>query len=76
MTKLNEKIASVEDLNENYQIGAAYFLKLKTLEPDRLWSDYLAPLLRDYVQGMHDEENLMKQFADAYRGDANDNAQD
>ncbi len=76
MTKLNEKIASVEDLNENYQIGAAYFLKLKTLDPDRLWSDYLAPLLRDYVQGMHDEENLMKQFAEAYRGDANDDAQD
>ena len=29
MTALNKEIAQVEDLNENYQIGPAYFLKLK-----------------------------------------------
>ncbi len=32
MSALNKEIANVEDLNENYQIGAAYFLKLKTLD--------------------------------------------
>lgn len=42
---LNKEIASVEDLNENYQIGASYFLKLKTLNFDQLWTDYLQPLL-------------------------------
>ena len=51
MTALNKEIADAEDLNENYQIGAAYFLKLKTLDFDQLWTDYLQPLLQEYVQG-------------------------
>lgn len=66
MAALNKEIANVEDLNENYQIGAAYFLKLKTLSFDQLWTDYLEPLLREYVQGMYDEENIMARFAKAY----------
>lgn len=66
MTALNKEIVSVEDLNENYQIGAAYFLKLKTLTFDQLWTDYLQPLLREYVQGMYDEDNIMSRFAKAY----------
>ena len=66
MTTLNKEIAEVEDLNENYQIGAAYFLKLKTLDFDQLWTDYLQPLLQEYVRGMYDEENLMNRFARAY----------
>ena len=56
MAALNAEIANVEDLNENYQIGASYFLKLKTLDFDQLWTDYLQPLLQEYVRGMHDEE--------------------
>lgn len=56
MTALNKEIAEVEELNENYQIGASYFLKLKTLSFDQLWTDYLQPLLQDYVQGMYDEK--------------------
>lgn len=66
MAALNHEIASVEDLNENYQIGASYFLKLKTLDFDQLWTDYLQPLLQEYVQGMYDEEGIMKKFAKAY----------
>lgn len=66
MAALNKEIANVEDLNENYQIGASYFLKLKTLTFDQLWTDYLQPLLREYVQGMYDEEGLMSRFAKAY----------
>ncbi len=66
MTALNMEIASTEDLNENYQIGAAYFLKLKTLDFDRLWTDYLRPLLQEYIQGMYDEEGIMNRFARAY----------
>ena len=81
MTALNQAIAEVEDLNENYQIGAAYFLKLKTLDFDQLWTDYLQPLLQEYVQGMYDEKEIMKRFAKAYgyqkniRGDVNEAAQ-
>ena len=66
MAALNKEIVSVEDLNENYQIGASYFLKLKTLNFDQLWTDYLQPLLHEYVQGMYDEEGLMSRFAKAY----------
>ncbi len=66
MVALNKEIANVEDLNENYQIGAAYFLKLKTLTFDQLWTDYLQPLLQEYVQGMYDEEGIMSRFAKAY----------
>ena len=81
MTALNKAIVEVEDLNENYQIGAAYFLKLKTLGFDQLWTDYLQPLLQDYIQGMYDEAGIMDRFAQAYgyqkhsRGDANEAAQ-
>ena len=81
MAALNKAIAEVEDLNENYQIGAAYFLKLKTLGFDQLWTDYLQPLLQEYIQGMYDEAGIMDRFAQAYgyqkhsRGDANEAAQ-
>lgn len=82
MAALNKAIAEVEDLNENYQIGASYFLKLKTLDFDQLWTDYLQPLLQEYIQGMYDEEGIMNRFARACgyqkpaRGDANEAAQD
>lgn len=82
MSELNKTIAEVEDLNENYQIGAAYFAKLRTLDFDQLWTDYLQPLLQEYIQGMYDEEGILNRFARAYgyqkpaRGDANEAAQD
>lgn len=66
MTALNEAILEIEDLNENYQIGASYFLKLKNLTFDELWTDCLRPLLQEYVQGLYDEEGKMKKFATAY----------
>ncbi|MBQ1734305.1 MAG: AAA family ATPase [Lachnospiraceae bacterium] len=82
MAALNKEIASVEDLNENYQIGASYFLKLRTLDFDQLWTDYLEPLLHEYVQGMYDEAGIMSRFAKAYgykkpsEGDADETTQD
>ena len=82
MTALNREIASTEDLNENYQIGASYFLKLKALTFDQLWTDYLHPLLQEYIQGMYDEESIMNRFAKAYGykkpadGDADETTQD
>lgn len=68
MTALNKEIEATEDLNENYQIGASYFLKLKVLNFDQLWTDYLCPLLSSYIQGMYDEVGIMKRFKDAYDG--------
>ena len=82
MNALNEEIVKVEDLNENYQIGASYFLKLKTIDFDRLWTDHLQPLLQEYIRGMYDEEGIMNRFAKAYgykkpvEGDVNETTQD
>lgn len=81
MEKLNKAIVKEKELNENYQIGAAYFLKLKYLSFDRLWTDYLEPLLHEYVRGMYDESDIMKRLADAYgyknstEGDADESDQ-
>lgn len=66
MSALNEEIVKVPDLNENYQIGASYFLKLKELSFEQLWTDYLKPLLQEYIHGMYDEAGIMKKFETAY----------
>ena len=66
MSALNAEIAATEGLNENYQIGASYFLKLKNIDFDQLWSDYLHPLLQEYINGMYDEEGIMERFRKAY----------
>lgn len=82
MIALNNEISKVEELNENYHIGASYFLKLKTLSFDQLWTDYLQPLLQDYIRGMYDEESIMKKLAKAYGyvqvkvGDSDDDTED
>ena len=82
MSALNKEIADVEDLNENYQVGAAYFRKLKTLGFDQLWTDYLEPLLQEYIHGMYDEKGIMNRFAKAYgyqkpiEGDADEGSKD
>jgi len=66
MDRLNAEILKVEGLNENYQIGASYFLKLKYLDFNEFWTDYLEPLLQEYVRGLYDEKGIMKRFARAY----------
>ena len=63
MKALNAKIKDTPDLNENYQIGAAYFLKLADgISFNQLWEDYLKPLLEEYIRGMNDEEEIMKKI--------------
>lgn len=72
MNSLNKQICETDGLNENYQIGASYFLKLEDIDFDELWSDYLEPLLEEYVRGLADEEELIKKFKDAYNLKNND----
>lgn len=78
MNALNKEISNVDDLNENYQIGAAYFLKLSSVDNDfsRLWTDYLLPLLQEYVQGMYDENEIIDRFKKAYESQPSDNQGD
>lgn len=66
MESLNTAISEVAELNENYYIGASYFLKIKKISFDQLWTDYLSPLLQDYIRGIYDEERILKKFAQAY----------
>ena len=66
MKSLNKAIVEIDDLNENYQIGAAYFIKLKEITSEELWDDYLEPLLQDYIQGMPDEKGKLEILKDAY----------
>jgi len=66
MSALNKEIAATEGLNINYQIGASYFLKLKSIGFDQLWTDYLFPLLQEYVRGMYDENGILERYAKAY----------
>ena len=68
MKSLNKAIEEDADLNESYKIGAAYFLKLQSIEPNQLWSDYLEPLLRDYIQGMHGEKEIIAKLKNVYDG--------
>ena len=92
LRNLNAAIENVQELNSHYHIGPSYFLKLKDVGFDYklLWSDYLKPLLEDYVRGSYEEaeilETLKKAFdltnneqkdqtvADDNEGDENDDA--
>lgn len=78
MNALNKEISNVDGLNDNYQIGAAYFLKLSSVDNDfsRLWTDYLLPLLQEYVQGMYDENEIIDRFKKAYKNQPSDNQGD
>ncbi|CCF23956.1 Protein of unknown function [Leuconostoc citreum LBAE C10] len=53
-------------MNENYQIGPSYFLKLNQIDFDELWNDYLQPLLEEYIRGMYNESEIMDRFQAAY----------
>lgn len=69
MKNLNQAIITIDGLDENYQIGASYFLKLLnylTYEIDEvneykkefncLWEYHLKPLLREYLSGRAGQE--------------------
>lgn len=92
LRNLNAAIENVQELNSHYHIGPSYFCELQYIDFDYelLWSDYLQPLLEDYVRGSYDEaetlETLKKAFdltkneqkdqavADNNEGDENDDA--
>ena len=69
LTNLNKAISNTEGLNSHYHIGPSYFLKLKDLDYDILWSDYLEPLLKDYLRGSYDETDSLDKLKDAYNNE-------
>ena len=92
LRNLNAEIEKLQELNSHYHIGPSYFLKLEEVNFDYelLWSDYLKPLLEDYLRGSYEEAetivNLKKAFdktsneqknqvvTDNNEGDGNENA--
>ena len=67
MNILNTAISEVEGLNSNYHIGPAYFLHLAAdISYESLWSDYLNPLVHDYIRGMYNEDEILNDLKLAY----------
>ena len=68
LRNLNAEIEKVQELNGHYHIGPSYFLKLKEVDFDYelLWSDYLKPLLEDYLRGSYKETEKMKTLKKAF----------
>ncbi|MFD1431420.1 winged helix-turn-helix domain-containing protein [Lacticaseibacillus yichunensis] len=62
MTDLNEAIEHTDGLNENYDLGPSYFLKLSEISPAELWAQYLEPLLAEYIRGMVNEKTQLESF--------------
>ncbi|CZQ80359.1 MrcB family domain-containing protein [Trichococcus collinsii] len=68
LVTLNKQIADTDDLNSNYHIGPSYFLKLPELDYnyDVLWTDYLQPLLEEYLRGNYEEQEKLDAMKNAY----------
>lgn len=68
LRNLNAKIEKVQELNSHYHIGPSYFLKLEEVDFDYelLWSDYLKPLLEDYLRGSYEEDEVLNTLKKAY----------
>lgn len=74
MYLLNACIESIEGLSSAYHIGASYFLKLKDYDGDweALWKYHLEGLLREYLRGMPNMDELMEKLENAYWRDESD----
>lgn len=68
LRNLNAAIEKVQELNSHYHIGPSYFLKLKDVNFDYelLWSDYLKPLLEDYLRGSYEEAETLDTLKKAF----------
>lgn len=68
LRNLNAEIEKVQELNSHYHIGPSYFLKLEEVDFDYelLWSDYLKPLLEDYLRGSYEEDTTLNTLKKAF----------
>lgn len=71
MRSLNKAILGIRGLGKDYQIGAAYFRNIKNYDYDfdKLWDYHLEGLLREYLRGNNNVEEIMKQLKAAYRNE-------
>ena len=68
LRNLNAAIENVQELNSHYHIGPSYFRNLKELDYDfeLLWSNYLKPLLEDYLRGSYEEAETLDTLKKAF----------
>ena len=68
LRNLNAAIENVQELNSHYHIGPSYFLKLEEVDFDYelLWSDYIKPLLEDYLRGSYEEDETLQTLKKAF----------
>lgn len=66
MERLNTEITNTEGLGAAFQVGPAYFLKLKNGDFDKLWKMNLAPLLKEYLRGFRKAKDILESFEKAY----------
>lgn len=67
MTRLNAEIE--KQLGRAYQIGAAYFLKLKETDYETLWTNHLEGLLYEYFRGERDVEKTVENLHAIYNNE-------
>lgn len=66
MDALNKAITNEESLGSAFQIGPAYFLKLKNGDFNTLWEMHLEPLLREYLRGFRNADEKLKTFKNSF----------
>ena len=72
MINLNLCLLTIQGLTTAYQIGAAYFLKLKNylengeLNWENLWTNHLYGLLFEYLRGLPNADDDLKKLRRAY----------
>ncbi|MGT2829345.1 McrB family protein [Streptococcus hillyeri] len=66
LTNLNTAISNIEGLDSHYHIGPAYFLKLKEVDYELLWSDFIAPLLEEYLRGNYNAAEELANLKEAF----------
>ena len=68
MQNLNAAIVKVRGLGKAYQIGAAYFKKIKDYHGDflKLWDFHLKGLLYEYLRGNMNAEEQLEELKKAY----------
>ena len=74
LRNLNASIEKVEELSSHYHVGPSYFLKLQEVDFDYelLWSDYIKPLLEDYLRGSYDEVETLETLKKAFDKTSNE----
>ena len=68
MAALNQVIEGTPELGKAYEIGPAYFLKLKNCnyDFDSLWEMNIEPLLREYLRGYRNGKDIIEKCKNAY----------